>query len=539
MQKTRNKNLFKKLNSLPISKKITVMYSVFFTVVLLIISALILTAAYFYYKNSVQNEMESLANSVAEFIKEGGSVTASSLKALKPNQYTEIRVKQNGMNGIDVSTAREIEIEDPLPGGFGDFPSDNPNFPRGRRERRERFSRETQTYSESFTEDFTEETTSFVPRRRMPENGTVRRNEGNTPFDNIRIEDIGDRGFYNRTINNNPYIIINRETFYDGSVYNIVIYRKFSHEQAVMTVFITVFVVLNILAAIVSYMGAKYLSNAMLKPISDITKAAEEISIYDLKKRIAEPETEDEIKKLVTTFNGMIERLQVSFDKQTRFVSDASHELRTPIAVIQGYINLIDRWGKSDPDVLNESIDSIKYETEHMGVLINQLLFLARAENDTLKSNFETISLNETAKEVAKEVEISDEEATVSVTENGIVEIFADSHLTKQLMWIFIQNALKYNGGKPKKIEMEVGMTDEGPYFSVKDYGMGMTKETAEHVFDRFFREDESRNKSIEGNGLGLSIGKLIADKHNAKITVESEIDKYSKFTVTYTKKEA
>ena len=147
----------------------------------------------------------------------------------------------------------------------------------------------------------------------------------------------------------------------------------------------------------------------MLKPVEEIQQTAERISIEDLSQRIDTSGPDDEMKELAETFNSMISRLENSFQKQNQFISDASHELRTPISVIQGYANLINRWGKSDPTVLEESIQSILAETEHMSQLIKKLLFLAKSDQNRIPVQKEQFCLNELVKEVVKEMEITTE----------------------------------------------------------------------------------------------------------------------------------
>ena len=143
-------------------------------------------------------------------------------------------------------------------------------------------------------------------------------------------------------------------------------------------------------------------SKKMLKPIDHITKAAENISINNLKERIEVTGPDDELKRLGNTFNKMIDRLQEAFDRQIQFVSDASHELRTPIAVIQGYANLLDRWGKDDREALEKSIHAIKLETSNMANLVEKLLFLAKGDSGNQVIEKKEFWLNELINEVSK-----------------------------------------------------------------------------------------------------------------------------------------
>ena len=236
------------------------------------------------------------------------------------------------------------------------------------------------------------------------------------------------------------------------------------------------------------------------------------------------------MKELTVTFNSMIDRLDTSFQKQNQFISDASHELRTPISVIQGYANLINRWGKSDPDILQESIDSILTETDHMSALIRQLLFLAKSDQSKLSVQKAQISLNEVAAELVREMEVLDVSPKITFIEENKVDIFADYDLIKQLLWIHGENALKYSG-EGGEIEVKVWKDKKFGYVSVKDNGVGIAEEDIPKIFDRFYRVDKSRNKEISGTGLGLAIAKWIMDSHDGEILVESKPGEGAIFT--------
>ncbi len=362
--------------------------------------------------------------------------------------------------------------------------------------------------------------------------GTMKR-----PFDFPDIDkEFKDRkgDFYRNDIGAEPYIYTQRDVSFNGTDYEIMILRRYNHEQKIINIFMLIFMVSNIIAIAVAVIIGRYISGKILNPIKQITDTAESISLYDLSQRIDVPDTDDEIKTLVTTFNDMIERLQVSFDKENQFISDASHELKTPIAIIQGYINMVDRWGKEDREILDEAIDSIKSETDHMSLLIQQLLYLARDTQNKNIINKEMVSLTEIADEVIKEAEVVNENMDISYESTENVDIYADSSLIKQLMWIFIDNAVKYSTDKKCTVKITVGKEEGKPYFAVEDRGIGIPEKALDKIFDRFYRNDESRNKEIQGNGLGLSIAKTIADRHNAVISVKSKEGEGSRFKVIF-----
>jgi signal transduction histidine kinase len=339
-----------------------------------------------------------------------------------------------------------------------------------------------------------------------------------------------------RIIQNKPYMWTERSVEYDGKEYNIQVFRPYSSEQRTMNMFLIAFVLINCIAIGVAYLAGRYISKKILKPVKDISATAESISIYDLEQRIEVPEADDEIRSLVLTFNDMIARLQESFNRQNQFISDASHELRTPIAVIQGYADLIDRWGKRDEEVLQESITSIKSETSNMSELVSQLLFLARGERAAKSVNKESVSLNEVAAEVVKEVSMTHTQVDIGLeaTDEGKDTVYADYSLIKQLLRIFAENAVKYGNKENPIINIKTTNVDGKVEISVADNGMGITDEDLPYIFDRFYRGDKSRNKEISGNGLGLSIAKWIVEQHDAEVKVESEVGVGSTFRVLF-----
>ena len=249
---------------------------------------------------------------------------------------------------------------------------------------------------------------------------------------------------------------------------------------------------------------------------------AESIGIDDLSQRIPEEGSDGGLKRLVSTFNSMIARLEISFKKQTQFVSDASHELKTPIAVINGYINLIDRWGKERPEILQEAIDSIKAQTESMSVLIKKLLFLAKYDQMATVNTCTAVSANEVIKDVMKEFMMIHPERKVKFEGGTEKRVYADYDAIKQLLWIYADNAFKYTC---QENTVTFSAYDDGAfvYMSVADDGHGIEKDHIPFIFDRFYRVDKSRNREIGGSGLGLSIAKKLASAFDGEVYAESE----------------
>jgi len=242
--------------------------------------------------------------------------------------------------------------------------------------------------------------------------------------------------------------------------------------------------------------------------------------------------TDEDLKGLEEAINCLLERMRESYRQQSRFVSDASHELRTPIAVIQGYVNMLDRWGKEDETILNESIEAIKNESEQMKKLVEQLLFLARGDSGRNQLNFETFSLNDMLQEVYEESLMIDENHMYEFKGDSEAFVYADMSMLKQTARILVDNAAKYTLEKDV-ISLRCGINNEGiSYFSVQDNGIGMKEIDVGHVFERFYRSDVARDKKTGGTGLGLSIAKWIIEKHEGYFEVLSREEIGTRITV-------
>lgn len=298
-----------------------------------------------------------------------------------------------------------------------------------------------------------------------------------------------------------------------------------------------------------------------LKPIDEIALAAEEISsknmmeerFSSLEEAIdhidgSSPELmlntgDSDLQGLEAAINNMLKRLHNSYRQQIRFVDDASHELRTPIAVIQGYINMLDRWGKSDESILEESIAAIKAEAAHMNTLVEQLLFLARGDAGRQKFEPEPVNLLSMMEEIAEESRMIDPEHRYELRVSESVEIQADYAMLKQSVRILIDNAAKYSpsgsrirmrmytrdtpgGGNRGTVSGRNGDTCSGTKkqvcIEIQDNGMGIGKNDVGHIFERLYRGDPARNSRTGGSGLGLSIARWIVERHKGFFEVIS-----------------
>ena len=226
-----------------------------------------------------------------------------------------------------------------------------------------------------------------------------------------------------------------------------------------------------------------------------------------------------DLKGLEDAINDLLSRMHAAYRQQAQFVSDASHELRTPIAVIQGYAAMLDRWGKEDPQVLEESIAAIKTEAEHMKALVEQLLFLARGDNGRQPLNPEPMDLAELTAEVLEEYRMIDPDHQWRQGRLDPAPVTADPALIKQAARVLIDNAKRYTP-QGASIRLSAGTVGDRAWLEVQDNGIGIDAEDVPHIFDRFFQADPARQKG--GTGLGLSIAQWIVERHGGCFEVTS-----------------
>ncbi len=239
-----------------------------------------------------------------------------------------------------------------------------------------------------------------------------------------------------------------------------------------------------------------------------------------------------DLKGLEDAINNLIVRTRDSYSQQIRFVSDASHELRTPIAVIKGYTDMLDRWGKEDEKILSESIEAIKVETDHMNRLVEQLLFLARGDSGRQRLTFKLFSLSDMAKEVYDESLMIDPSHHWHLSNKENIMAYGDEAMLKQSVRILVDNASKYTP-EGETVKLSVETDEEGaPTISVSDEGVGISESDMSHLFERFYRSDASRSRHQGGTGLGLAIAKWIVDRHDGYFDIISREGIGSRFTI-------
>ncbi len=275
----------------------------------------------------------------------------------------------------------------------------------------------------------------------------------------------------------------------------------------------------------------------LFEPVRIMSATANRLTVNNLhSERLNVEGTKNELKDLASVINAMLDRIETSYESQKQFVSDASHELRTPIAVIQGYANLLGRWGTTNEEVLEESIEAIQNEARSMQDLVEKLLFLSRHDKKTLKLMKKRFNMRKVVEDMVKETRLV---AINRIISNPVMEdviVYGDKQSLKQAIRIFIENAVKYTHDGDE-ITISCQKVNEDCVITVQDTGIGMTQKDVDHIFDRFYRSDYVRNQNIGGHGLGLSLAKLIILAHTGRIKVRSQFKKGTSFIITLPKR--
>jgi two-component system OmpR family sensor kinase len=283
-------------------------------------------------------------------------------------------------------------------------------------------------------------------------------------------------------------------------------------------------------AAVLAALGvlAAWLVRVGLRPLERIEATAEGIAAGDdLSRRIEDDDPRTEVGRLGRTLNAMLERIEAAFAERResearlrRFVADASHELQTPLTSVRGYAELFRRGAADDPDDLQMAMERIEAEATRMGVLVDDLLLLARLDQGR-ELRREPVDLVPLAGDLVHDARVVDPERPIALTGEGPVVVEGDDPALRQVVGNLIANARVHTPpGTP--IEVRVGSADGQARIEVADRGPGLAPEHAARVFERFFRADPSRARTSGGSGLGLSIVAAVAEAHGGRAEVDS-----------------
>lgn len=316
----------------------------------------------------------------------------------------------------------------------------------------------------------------------------------------------------------------------DVGVLDVVYYPR-SEEQVIDTTRLPM-ATLAISAIVLAALMMNVALTGVLRLIDDLRKAADEVDADRLDVRLPDYGTH-EIGQLSRSLNDLIQRLRRRSEAQSRFVADASHELATPVAGIRGYVNILREWGADDPEVRDEAIGAIDRESQRMVRLTGELLSLVRSEKVTEVTR-ESVDVNALIRDVmASTVTRYIDKGLDFAGPSEDIQFYTwtDPDRLEQVLAIFLDNAAKYtpSGGS---VWAQAGVEREDVVIEIADTGQGIPPDRLQHIFDRFYRVDDSRNAEVSGFGLGLAIAKRQLDAIGAAIEVKSEVGKGTTFRV-------
>ena len=321
-----------------------------------------------------------------------------------------------------------------------------------------------------------------------------------------------------------------------GHRYEILAATPLSDVETLLRGFLNLLLAMAPLVLLIASVGAYWLSRRALAPVDRITDAARSISIHNLSQRLAVPATGDELQRLSETWNDMLQRLEAAVKRLTQFTADASHELRTPIALIRTTAELTLR-RERPAETYKEALRQIVAESERTTRLVEDLLALARADAGLPALPMNCVELAPLVQEVCQQGRILAESRRVQLSAEvpeGPVYVLGNHPALRRMFLVLLDNAVKYTpaGGS---VTVSLGCDNAGATVAVQDTGIGIEESVLPHIFERFYRVDESRNRDVGGgSGLGLSIAKWIAETHRAEIQAESVAGRGSTFRVKF-----
>ncbi|MBS4173132.1 HAMP domain-containing histidine kinase [Bacillus sp. FJAT-49736] len=299
----------------------------------------------------------------------------------------------------------------------------------------------------------------------------------------------------------------------------------------------SLFIVMSILGAVslllsgfIGFLMAKH----FLKPLKKLSDKMRSIRNKGFQERMEPSSSQDEMGELTNIFNEMMERIEKTFNQQKQFVEDASHELRTPVQIMEGHLNLLNRWGKNDPDILNESLQASLQELGRMKNLVQELLDLSKLDQAERKSSDQNTVIINALNRILKNFELIHEDFDFFLhydkLDSAMIKV-SENHF-EQMMIILLDNAVKYSD-KVKKVDIIVEQSNDLLKITVKDYGVGIPEQDLPRIFHRFYRVDKARSRAKGGNGLGLAIAKKLIEEYAGSIEASSIVGEGTSITLT------
>ena len=334
-------------------------------------------------------------------------------------------------------------------------------------------------------------------------------------------EEIQSLGFY-------KYEFLNKKIEIDGkNTIEILIIKDMKEDRKIILSILEASFVLIFITIITSIVIAKRFYNKIIPPLENLRDITNKVNLENMNYKLESKNNFVEFNSIINSYNNMLKRLQSQTEAQINFVNSASHEMKTPIFIISGYINLIKRWGIENKDIVIKALNSIEEETKNMSSLISKLLFLAKDDYDEKENK--NFNISEAITEIINDLKIIYPNQKINFSSKKSF-INSDYHLIRQLFLNLIENAIKY--GRDKEIYINI-RENKNIIVDIIDNGEGISQENLKHIFDRFFRVDKARSREMKSHGLGLSIVKKIVETLNIDLDIRSELNKGTIVTLT------
>lgn len=328
------------------------------------------------------------------------------------------------------------------------------------------------------------------------------------------------------------YVVLDGKIEIENKDYRIQIVHGDTIFDEIMENYFQTLLISLFIGIILSIIGAIYLSKRFVGRLKNLSNTINEVKENGIKYRVEISNTNDEFDKVNILFNDMLDEVEEAFNEQSRFVSDASHELRTPLTALQGHLRMIKRWGKNDKERLEKSLDICISETERLTKIVGDLLTLSRCDNEIINlSEIEKIQAKQIILQIIEHYKILNNTTKFKLImdENLMLKIKQD-HL-KQILIIFIDNAIKYNDKDECVIDINIFEKNENILFNIRDNGKGIPKDEIPYILNRFYKVDKSR-KNNNSFGLGLSIADKIISLYGGRIKIYSEEGIYTEIVL-------
>lgn len=365
-----------------------------------------------------------------------------------------------------------------------------------------------------------------------PDGRWIYRSRLMTRYD-VPAKEVATPFIYNIQVQSLPLRILATQPRLSGQTYHVQVAAPIDDYQDALARFKWVLLLLSPLLLLLASAGGYWISRRALTPVDEIARMARTISSKNLSSRLAVPQSRDELQRLSETLNGMLERLDAAFKRITQFTADASHELRTPVALMRTAAEVSLRRPRPEAEY-REALTQILKELETTSALIEKLMSLARADSGVEALQLAPIDLTQNFREACRQGRTLAEAKQISFQEqiaSGPITVEGEAHALQRLFLILIDNAVKYTptgGGVTASLTTVNGFG----IAEIRDTGIGIGEADLPHIFERFYRADKARSRELGGAGLGLSIGRWIAEAHGGSIEVESLVGQGSVFRV-------